>query len=137
MPVPLSEDRIALQDVMLNYAAAVDECDRDRYRNCFCEDVEVHNFGDTIFKGREDWIDYVWGALEKYAATQHLLSPQLATIQGDNAKTQSNVQATHFLADDPNKQVTLWASYKTDMRREQGQWKISRHELLVRGSRST
>jgi ketosteroid isomerase-like protein len=137
MPVPVSDDRIALQDVMLNYAAAVDERDRERYRNCFTDDVEVHNFGDQTFKGRDEWIDYVWSALEKYAATQHLLSPQLASIKGDTAKTQSNVQATHFLADKPNQQIILWASYNTDMRREQGQWKICRHELIVRGSRSS
>ena len=34
-------DRIALQDVMLRYAAGVDERDFDLYSSCFIEDVEI------------------------------------------------------------------------------------------------
>ena len=34
-------DRIALQDVMLKYAAGVDERDFDLYASCFLENVEV------------------------------------------------------------------------------------------------
>ena len=36
-----TRDRIELQDVMLSYAAAVDERDRERYGACFTDDVEV------------------------------------------------------------------------------------------------
>ena len=35
------EDRIALQDVMLKYAAAVDEKDYEGYRVLFTDDVHV------------------------------------------------------------------------------------------------
>jgi 3-phenylpropionate/cinnamic acid dioxygenase small subunit len=131
-----SQDRIALQDVMLNYAAAVDERDYERYKACFAPQVEVFNFGDQTFRGRDAWLSYVWAALENYSATQHLLGPQLATIEGDLARTRSDVQALHFTRVENPKQITLWATYLTDMERTDGAWKIIRHELVVRGSQT-
>jgi uncharacterized protein (TIGR02246 family) len=128
-------DRIELQDVMLNYAAAVDERDRERYAACFANDVEVVGFGTQTYHGRDAWVSYVWSALEKYRATQHLLGPQFATVAGDTAHTRSAVQALHFLADD-SARFTLWATYHTTMRRSDGRWLISRHELVVCGTSS-
>ena len=135
MPDNYALDRIALQDLMLDYAAAVDTRDRERYRNCFTEDVQVHNFGEQVYSGRDAWVDYVWTALAQYSATQHLLGPQLATIEGTKAYTRSDVQALHFLADGGGR-FTLWGSYLTDMRQEDGAWKICRHELAVCGTAS-
>ena len=128
-----ARDRIELQDVMLNYTTAVDERDFERYRSCFADDVEVVGFGTQTFRGRDAWVNHVWSALEKYSATQHLLSPQLATIEGDEAQTRSGVQALHFLADGSGR-FTLWATYKTNLRRIGSQWLISRHELVVCGT---
>ncbi|MDG2270876.1 MAG: nuclear transport factor 2 family protein [Halioglobus sp.] len=135
MPENNSRDRIELQDVMLSYAAGVDERDRERYADCFCDNVEVVGFGTQTFRSRDAWVNYVWQALEKYSATQHLLGPQFATINGDDAHTRSDVQAVHFLLDD-NARFTLWATYKTIMRRNKNRWQISRHELVVRGTRT-
>ena len=45
-------DRIALQDVMLRYAAGVDERDFDLYSSCFIEDVEILDFGEEPINGR-------------------------------------------------------------------------------------
>ncbi len=97
MSLDLMNDRIALQDLMLNYAAGVDERDIERYRSCFAEDVVVVNFGDDDFHGRDTWVDYVWAELDKYTSTQHLLGPQFATISGERAETRSDVQALHYL----------------------------------------
>ena len=129
-------DYIALQRVMSTYAAAVDERDRERYAGCFADDVEVVGFGDAHIRGIDDWLHYVWTALERYAATQHLLGPILATVEGDTAHTRSDVQAMHILADG-GARFTLWATYVTTMRREEDTWKIARHELVVRASETT
>lgn len=128
-------DRIELQDLLLNYAAAVDERDIERYRACFTDDVEVINFGTQTYKGRDAWVNYVWNALEKYSATQHLLGPQFARIDGDIAHTRCAVQAVHFLSGEQGR-FTLWATYHTDMRRNNDRWLICRHELQVCGSSS-
>jgi hypothetical protein len=128
-----ARDRIELQDVMLNYTAAVDERNFERYRACFADDVEVVGFGTQTFRGIEDWVTYVMNALEKYSSTQHMLGPQFATIEGDQAQTRSDVQAVNFLANG-NLSFTLWATYKTTMRRIQGRWLITRHELTICGT---
>lgn len=126
-------DRIALQDVMLDYATGVDERDLALYRSCFAANVKVVGFGDTDFSGLDDWAAYVWSALDRYESTQHLLSPMHASVNGDTAYTRSDVQAMHILAGS-GQRFTLWATYKTDMRREGERWVISRHELVVRAS---
>ena len=129
-------DRIALQNIMLEYAAAVDERDRDRYTRCFTEDVAVYNFSDKTFHDSESWVNYVWQALEQYSVTQHLLGPQLATLATTDAGqpcalTRSDVQAMHVFKQS-GERLTLWATYHTQMTLQDGQWRISRHELQVR-----
>ena len=128
-------DRIALQDVMLRYAAGVDERDMDMYRSCFADDVEVVGFGDATVHGAEAWVDYVVNALERFGPTQHMLGPQLATVDGDEAQARTDVQALHYLKEPEGGTLTLWATYKSNMRRIDGAWKIVRHELVSRGTK--
>lgn len=128
-------DRIAVQDVMLRYAATVDEKDYPGYKALFTEDVEVVGMDAEPMHGIETFYPWWKDALDKYNATQHMLSPTYATIDGDTAKTRTDVQAVHYPKDesDPTVTLTLWATYHTDMRRENGEWKISRHQLVSRG----
>lgn len=128
-------DRIALQDVLLNYTKAVDERDDDLYCSLFTEDCLIVGMGATDINGIDAWYKAWKIALSNYGTTQHMLGPMLATVNGDTATTRSDLQALHYLADEPEKTFTLWATYLTDMVRRDGQWKISRHELVVRGSR--
>ncbi|MEM7002970.1 MAG: nuclear transport factor 2 family protein [Pseudomonadota bacterium] len=128
-------DRIACQDVMLRYAKGVDERDLDLYQSCFAEDVEIVGFGDKVINGAGAWRDYVENALQAYGATQHMLGPQLATIDGDMAECRTDVQALHYLKAREGATLTLWATYLSTMRRIDGTWKISRHELVPRGTK--
>ncbi len=128
-------DRIELMDVMLKYAKGVDERDMALYRSVFADDVEVIGFGPEVHHGANAWSAYVETALAQYGATQHMLGPQLATVDGDTAQCRTDVQALHYLKDKPGTTLTLWATYKTDMKRIGGTWKISRHELVSRGTR--
>lgn len=130
-------DRIALQDVMLRYTTGIDERDMDLYRSCFLDDVEVVGMADKPIHGLDAWIAFVDKALSRYGPTQHMLGPQLATIDGDTAVTRSDVQALHTLKEPAGKILTLWATYRTDMQRVNGEWKISRHELVRRATALT
>ena len=47
-----ADDRRQLQDVMLSYAAAVDDRDMARYRACFADDCEIVGFGEATISGR-------------------------------------------------------------------------------------
>ena len=126
-------DRQAITDVMATYAACVDDRDDEGYRALFTDDVEVLGMGPEPIKGLDDWFAYWQEAVNKYSATQHLLGPTLADLDGDYARTRTDVQAHHYVKDAPEKTVTLWATYRTDMRRQGKGWKICRHQLLVRG----
>lgn len=128
-------DRIALQDVMATYAMGVDERDFDAYGSCFTDDVVVTGFGPDEFVGRDAWVAYVKQALEQYGPTQHMLGPQLATIDGDSAHCRTDVQAHHYLKEPEGSTLTLWATYETDMVRIDGAWKIKKHHLVSRGTR--
>ena len=127
------EDRIALQDVMTRYAIAVDDKDYEGYRVLFTEDVHVLGLTPKDMHGMDEFFPWWKNAIDQYDSTQHLFSPMIATVDGDYAKTISNLQALHYPKGDPDTTVTLWASYKTDMRRVDGVWKICRHELIRRG----
>jgi len=105
------------------------------YRSCFADDVEVLGFGPETVHGGDAWLEYVKNALERYGPTQHMLGPQLATVDGDKAHCRTDVQALHYLKEPEGQTLTLWATYETDMQRIDGQWKINRHRLVSRGTR--
>lgn len=132
-----ADDRRQLQDVMLSYAAAVDDRDMARYRACFAEDAEIVGFGEETVTGADAWTASVESQLDAFSSTQHLMSPQLAAITGDTASARTDVQALHVLKDGNGAMFTLWATYLTDFVRKEDGWKISRHELVIRGTQHT
>ena len=132
-----ADDRRQLQDVMLSYAAAVDDRDMARYRACFADDVEIVGFGEAVVKGADTWTASVESQLEAFSATQHLMSPPLATVSDDTASARTDVQALHVLKDGDGAMFTLWATYLTNFIRTADGWKIARHELVIRATQQT
>ena len=129
-----TDDRHRIQDLMLAYAAAVDDNDMAAYRDCFDDNVEIVGFGESVIHGADQWVASVSSQLEAFSGTQHLLSPPLATLRGDRASARTDVQALHFLKTPAGGTFTLWATYLTDFVQTQDTWKIARHELVVRGT---
>ena len=132
-----TDDRRQLQDVMLAYAAAVDDWDMARYRACFADDVEIVGFGEETITGADNWTASVESQLEAFSATQHLMGPQLATVSGDTASARTDVQALHVIKDGDGAMFTLWATYLTNFVRTGEGWKIARHELVIRGTQQS
>ncbi len=122
-------DRLAVQDVMIRYATSCDRRDMDEYGACFAEDALVTGFGASDFNGRQAWVDYVAKALTRFSGTQHMLGNQRVWLDGDTAKLQTSVQATHFLADRPGTTLTLFATYYDDLVKRNGTWEITNHRL--------
>jgi uncharacterized protein (TIGR02246 family) len=122
--------RIDVQEVMRRYTFSVDTRDLATYATCFAEDVTVTGFGTETIKGRKAWVAYNERALQKYAATHHLLGNQDVVLDGEALATmRSYVQATHVLAEDPSILVVLWGRYDDDLVRIDGEWRITRHHL--------
>ncbi len=128
-------DRFAVQDVMNRYAPGVDTRDLDLYESCFDEEVVVSGFGEgEPFRGRAAWMGWVRGALERFAATQHLISNHVVAVDGDTATMRTYVQATHVLAADPTSTMTLWAVYHDVLARDGAGWRITDHRLQPIGN---
>ncbi len=124
-------DRLAVQDVMIKYASSCDRRDMEEYGSCFAEDVVITGFGGTggDIHGRQGWVDFVAKALTRFSGTQHFLGNQRVWLNGDSAKLQTSVQATHFLADRPGTTLTLFATYHDDLVKRDGVWEITNHRL--------
>ena len=139
MDPALSEllDRQAMFDVMIRYGTSVDARDLDRYRTCFVDDVTVVGFLPETIEGLDAYMEFVEGALKRFGATQHMMGNPTAEIRGDSGTLRTEVQATHFLADDPKSVMTLWAYYIDEMERRDDGWVITRHELVTRGTQVT
>ncbi len=128
-------DRVALMDVMLDYVRGVDERDMVLYRSIFTEDVTA-SIGGTDYRGADAWLAFIVAALDRFGPTQHMLGPMLAEIDGDTAECRTDLQATHYLKDQPDTTVTLWATYEQTMRRTPDGWKIARHDIIQRRRRT-
>lgn len=127
-------DRLAVQDVMIRYATSCDRRDMEEYGACFTEDALITGFGPSDIHGRQAWVDYVTKALTRFTATQHFLGNQRVWLNGDTAKLQTTVQATHFLVDRPGTTMTLFATYHDDLVKRNGRWEITKHRLEPAGT---
>ena len=130
-------DRFAAQDVIIQYAACIDDRDFETYRECFADDVELHGFGAEPIRGVNAWIDFVHKALSTFSATQHLLGPPQVKLAGDSAEMRTDLQAQHFLREPKGRIFTLWGTYRTALSRTDRGWKMTRHELVTRATRSS
>ena len=75
-----AEDRRQLQDVMLSYAA-VDDRDMERYRAALWM-MQKSWDSERQLSEALTWTTSV-ESRQAFSSTQHLMSPQLATISGD------------------------------------------------------
>jgi hypothetical protein len=90
-------DRAAIGDVMLKYAAGVDERDLKLYRSCFADNVEILIFGSQTYSGyrKLDRIRLV--CTVKIPGDPTYARPPLITQDGDKASVRTDVQALHYL----------------------------------------
>jgi len=128
-----ADDRHAIQDVIVTYAASIDDRDFDAYRRCFAEDVELEGFGAKPIRGLDPWLAFVEKTLSSYRATQHMLGVPKIAIDGDRASMRTDVQAIHFPVEAEAKTFLLWATYETQLERSGSGWQIRHHRLVARG----
>jgi 3-phenylpropionate/cinnamic acid dioxygenase small subunit len=133
-----ASSRLAAADVIIQYAACIDDRDFNGYRACFAPDVELVGFGPDPILGVDAWVKFVRKALEPYAATQHMLGPPRIELRGDDrAELRTDLQAQHFLREPRGQIFSLWGTYRTSLARAEGRWAIVRHELQVRSVRTS
>jgi 3-phenylpropionate/cinnamic acid dioxygenase small subunit len=133
MSDPIRE-RLSAQDAIVRYAACIDDEDFDTYRGLFVSDVELHGFGPEVIRGVDAWLEFVHKALEPFRATQHLLGPAQIHVVGDRAELRTDLQAQHFFREPRGRILTLWGTYRSSLVKNDGVWRIRRHELSTRAT---
>ena len=129
-------DRMAISDIVVRYATGIDMRDWAAYRSCFTDDVEIDftswSGGEPSTMKADDWVALVRATLSGFAATQHISTNHVITIDGDRATCVSYMQAQHYL---PNAQgdnaFTLGGYYSNRLVRTADGWKIRGCRLTV------
>ena len=129
-------DRQAISDVVIRYATGIDMRDWEAYRSCFTDQLEV-DF--TSFSGGEprtltgdEWVAGVRAGLSGFAATQHISTNHVITLDGDEATCVSYMQAQHYLPNEKgDNALTLGGYYTNTLVRTGDGWRIRRCRLTV------
>ncbi len=124
------EDQLAIQRILVEYAARIDAQDFDGYADLFAREGEWRN-GNTVRRGREDIKQLLVGLfgnpppgfvnMESY----HLVSNPQIEVDGDRATARSR----HLLimrGPDGSPVPELTGLYEDEFIREDGEWKILR-----------
>ncbi|HEY8479104.1 MAG TPA: nuclear transport factor 2 family protein [Spirillospora sp.] len=136
-----NDDRTSIIETCTRMAWHADRREWDRLRTLFADEVRLDY---TSLNGGEPGTltpaDIVAGwrdALGAYAATQHLITNHLVTVDGDTAVCTASFQATHRHPG-PLGTAPLWTlggDYRFDLVRAGGQWKIAGIEMIAKWSR--
>jgi hypothetical protein len=130
----ITATRLAVHDVMHQYALAIDTKNWALFESVFCDEVSV-DFSSFVAKGvwtgpRLDWVAQVRSTIQGMDATQHVMTNHLYEIVDDAAHGTTYIQARHVCRNDwGGDTYTIGGHYEVDMRLIDSVWKISRYTL--------
>jgi hypothetical protein len=125
------EDRLAITDLLYQYATALDTRDWDLLRATFTEDgiADYLEFG-GVNEGRDAIVELCGGVLSGLDASQHLIANPRVTLEGDRATASCYFQAQHFLASPAGGNTYLVGGrYDDRLRRTPEGWQIEHRTL--------
>lgn len=129
-------DRSEISDVQLRYATGLDFRDWTAFRSCFADEVEV-DFT-SLFPGAprtvsaEKWTESARRTVSGLAATQHMITNHVITVDGDRALCIAYVQAQHYLPNDKGDSTQTMGGYYTNrFVRTAAGWKICGCKLTL------
>src|SRR5712692_8329180 len=129
-------DRAEISDVQLRYATGLDSRDWALFRSCFTDEIEVDFTsvfgGDPRKVSADRWADAARRTLSGLAATQHMITNHVITVDGDKALCVAYVQAQHYLPNDRGDSIQTMGGYYTNrfVRTPQG-WRIRSCKLTL------
>lgn len=123
-------DRLAIRDVALRYARAVDRRDYALAATLFAEDAELLGPGFHVV-GRDSVVRGL-RRVEHYDATFHAVHNQLVELSGDTAEGETYCIAAHLFARDGRRRKLDWGiRYQDRYVRSAEGWQLARRELVV------
>ena len=130
-------DQLAVAETLYRYAMAVDRRDWASYRSLFADTVAIDfsSFGPGLAPRVMSADDYVSGVIPQFtgfAATQHVMTNPLATLDGDQAAITMYMQARHvYDSDDPASWYTVGGYYEDTLVRSVRGWLLTGVRLTV------
>ena len=123
-------DRMEITDTSLKYATGVDMRDKELYRSCFTDEIEI-DFTSMEIEGpkkisADEWVDQAFTLVGAYESTQHIITNHVININGDEATYEAYLQAQHYNADSI---FTVGGYYSNKVVKTPEGWKICKLKL--------
>ncbi|MGH3724412.1 MAG: nuclear transport factor 2 family protein [Mycobacterium sp.] len=135
----MTDDRLAIQDLVARYAVAADRRDVTELVSLFATQAELirppallRKGEAAALKGREAIADSIVVALEPLHATYHLIGQQTVSITGDTAIGEVYCMAHHiYLRGDEYRDNVIAVRYLDTYERDAAGWVFTRREPVV------
>ena len=123
-------DRLAIQDLLVRYATALDNRDWVLLGSVFTPEAQVQYPGSPHLDGFVAARDFCDRALSRFRVTQHLLGNYDIRVNGDTAAATCSLQAIHVHPDEAGGGIyTLWGTYTDRLARTSEGWRITERTL--------
>jgi 3-phenylpropionate/cinnamic acid dioxygenase small subunit len=123
------EARLAIQDLIFTYAAAMDSSDWDQYRSCFRPDARTKMDRVGEFETCEAVIGLYVERFKIFAVLQHFVSNVHVRGSGDQATARTNFVSHHVPID--GAPYTYGGTFEFDVVRDAAGWRFSSHAIRV------
>ncbi|WP_305093013.1 nuclear transport factor 2 family protein [Prescottella sp. R16] len=132
-------DRLALSDLVAQYAIAVDRRDETVLAALFTTDARLVQPPDLVRPGRDPILSGAVGiassilaAVAHLHSTRHVVAQQLVEITGDSARGETYCEAHHmYPVEGGHRDHVVALRYLDEYHRADGAWRIARRELIV------
>ena len=123
-------DRMEIIDVQTRYATGVDMRDRDLYRSCFTDEIDLDmssmGMGEATRISADLWAGQAISLVSGFQSTQHIITNHVIIVDGDKATCVAYLQAQHF---NPESMWTVGGYYTNTLIRTPEGWKITKLKL--------
>ena len=121
-------DRLAISDVLIRYATALDGRDWELLASCFTDDATL-DYDTSGTYGRDAFVEHCRAGLARMKATQHCVTNHVISTDGDRAHSTSYVIAQHVRENDVT--FTLGGAYSNDLVRVGTGWRIASRRFVT------